>query len=471
MNIGFFKQNTSQRCDLILHGSIAKTIARLSLPTLLMGTVQCAIPLIDGLFINNIAGTIAAGSITYCTPIIGMVVGLAAGLGSAGMALIGQTNGKGQLTEARRISTQLIMFASMLGIVLAPVLLALAYPVSAHVDPQISQGVFTYLALSALSIPFSFLESIYNAIKNANGNPEATFVRMVILLIVKVVFNVLFIAVLRWGVTGAALASLSANILITVWMYFELFIKKGPERLSLKGYRPDGEVIRTLVRIGLPTMLSNLMIYVGFYLINNEVEKYGPIVLTGQGIANSITSVCFTLPSAFGAAVTTMVSMNVGAEQGDRARRACWLGCLMSAITAAALIGIIVPLSSHITVLFTREAEVLDMANRSLHIYTYSVVGFGVCMTQIGAFIGLGRTNVSLVMGVLRIWLLRYLFILATERYLGVYAVFWGNLFSNYLSAIITTVMVLRVQWVSVIDSGPGLFPGLRRRITQRARS
>ena len=131
-----------------------------------------------------------------------MVVGLAAGLGSAGMAVIGQTNGKGELAEGRRISTQLIVFASAAGVVLAPVLFLLAFPVSAGVNPQISQGVFTYLALNALVVPFSFLESIYNAIKNANGNPEATFVRMVILLIVKVIFNALFIAVLRWGVHG-----------------------------------------------------------------------------------------------------------------------------------------------------------------------------------------------------------------------------------------------------------------------------
>ena len=147
-----------------------------------------------------------------------------------------------------------------------------------------------------------------------------------------------------------------------------------------------------------------------------------------------------------------MVSMNVGAEQADRARRASWAGCLLSALTAGALIALIVPLSGHITVLFTRDAEVLSVANRALHIYTYSVVGFGVCMTQIGAFIGLGRTRISLVMGVLRIWLLRYLFILATQQALGVYAVFWGNLFSNYASAIITTILILRVKWVSVID-------------------
>ena len=69
------------------------------------------------------------------------------------------------------------------------------------------------------------------------------------------------------------MASLASNGIITVWMYFELFVRKTPERLSLKGFRPDMAVIRTLLRIGLPAMLSSLMIYVGFYLINNEVEK------------------------------------------------------------------------------------------------------------------------------------------------------------------------------------------------------
>lgn len=468
MALSFLKQNTSQRCDNILGGSITKTLLMLSLPTLMMGVVQCAIPLIDGLFINNIAGTNAAGAITYCTPIIGMVVGLAQGLGSAGMAVIGQTNGKGQLAEGRRISTQLIVFTSMLGIALAPVLFALAYPLSGFVNSEISQGVFTYIALNALVIPFSFLESIYNAIKNANGNPEATFIRMVILLVVKVIFNALFIAVLRWDIVGAAMASLASNMVITIWMYFELFIKKGPEQLSLKGFKLDKAVIRMLVRIGLPTMLSNLMIYIGFYLINNEVEKYGPIVLTGQGIANNIVNVCFTLPAAFGSAVTTMVSMNVGACQSERARRTCLMGCLWSALTAAALIAIIVPLSGSLTVLFTREAKVLEVANRSLHIYTYSVVGFGVCMTQIGAFIGLGRTHVSLVMGVLRIWFLRYLFVLVTEPQLGVYSVFWGNLFSNYVSAVITTVMILRVKWVSVIDNRSGFAASARQWMEQK---
>ena len=450
MKLSFLRQNVSARRDLIISGSIPKTIMLLSLPTLLMGIVQAALPVIDGLFINNLVGTAAASAVTYCVPISGMIVGLAQGLGSAGMAMIGQANGRRDYSEGRHIALQLIAFSALLGVGLAPILVALAYPISAGVGADISADVFRYLSLSALLIPFSFLEAIYNALKNAEGKPEAAFVRMVLLLILKVAFNALFIAVFRWGITGAVMASLAANVLITGWMYMELFVRKTGDRLSLSGFRFDSGVLRDLLRIGAPSMLSNVILYLGFYLINNEVQKYGAIVLNGQGIANNISTVCFIVPSAFASAVTTMVSMNVGAGQGFRARTVTWVGCLMSAITAALLIGVIVPTSPYLTVLFTRNTEVLDIANKALHIYTYSVIGFGVCMTQLGAFIGLGRTRITLVASILRVWLLRYVFILLTESMLGVYAVFWGNLFSNYAAALITTVMVLRVHWKSV---------------------
>lgn len=174
-------------------------------------------------------------------------------------------------------------------------------------------------------------------------------------------------------------------------------------------------------------------------------------MLNGQGIANNITSIAFILPSSFGASVTTIVSMNIGAGKGLKARKGCIVGCLISAVTAAALIAIIVPLSSYITVLFTRDPAVLEVANHALHIYTYSVIGFGICMVSQGAFIGLGRMRIPLVMGILRIWLLRYIFILATESFLGYSSVFWGNLFSNYMAALITAILVFNIKWVSVI--------------------
>ncbi|MDR3551853.1 MAG: MATE family efflux transporter [Clostridia bacterium] len=451
MKAGFLSLNTSRRRDIILSGPILSTVMLLSVPTLMMGLVQSVMPLIDGLFINNLAGTVAASSVTYCTPVIAMVAAAAQGLGAASMAMIGQMNGRGEYSNAKYIATQVIVSGFLLGCLLAPFLLIIAFPISSHVNYEISSDVFTYLALNSLVLPFTFLEAVYNGIKNSSGKPEATFYRMLLLLLLKFVFNFLFIDIISLGVVGAALSSLFANLFISVWMYFELFLKISDDKLELRGFRFDVDVLRELFHIGMPSMLTSLMVNLGFFLINNEVEKYGAPTLNGQGIASSITSVCFILPSSFGAAVTTMVSMNIGAGNGKKALKCCIAGCAVSSVAAAALIATVVPLSPYLTVLFTRQPDVLAVANRALHIYTYSVIGFGICAVEISAFIGLGRTVLPLIVGVMRIWLLRYVFILLTERFLGVDSVFWGNLFSNYAAAAITTFMLMRVPWVSAL--------------------
>jgi len=451
MRLKFLHQSTAERRELILNGSLTRTILFLSIPTLMLGAVQALMPLTDGLFINNVAGTLVASAVTFSEPVINMMTSLAQGLSVAAMAIIGQLNGKGDLPKSKRTATQIVVAGSIFGCASAPLLLIAGGVISQSVNHEISRNVFLYLSLYSLVLPFSFLESIYNGIKNANGKPEAPFIRMILMLAFKIAFNFVFIYWLRLGIVGCALSSLCANFIITVWMFYELFVKDDPDRLEIKGFRFDSGIIKELVRIGFPAMVNSFLLNLGFFLINNETQKYGPVVLNGQGIASNITSVCFTLPGSVSSAVTTIVSMSVGAGKPDKAKRSCIMGCSISAAIAAVLIAIVVPLSPYLTVLFTRRPDVLDVANHALHIYTYSVVGFGVCMAIQGAFIGLGRTKVPLAIGLLRIWFLRFIFILATEKYLQYYSVFWGNLFSNYAAALIAIVLISRTKWVSAI--------------------
>jgi putative MATE family efflux protein len=452
LNIEFLHQSTEQRRDQILHGSIVKTLMMLSLPTLMMSVIQALMPLSDGLFINNAAGTLVASAVTYSEPVVNMMTALAQGLSVAAMAIIGQANGQGDFEKVKKISVQIVVFAFVVGFCIAPASALLALPISSNVDAEISHNVMLYISLYSFVLPFSFLESIYNAIKNATGKPEATFIRMVIMLVLKIIFNFVFVVGLRMEIVGCVLSSFCSNVLICVWMFYELFVKKGEDQLFLKGFKLDKKLIGQLIKVGIPAMLTSLMLNFGFFLINHETQKYGAVVLNGQGIANNITAVCFNLPASFGAAITTMVSINIGAKQADKAKRSTLIGCVASAITAVAIIGIIVPASPYLTVLFTQRADVLEIANHALHIYTYSVVGFGVCMGVQGAFIGLGKTSVPMVIGILRIWFLRFIFILATEQVLQFYSVFWGNLFSNYVAAIISIILILRVKWVSSLN-------------------
>ena len=451
--VNFFKsQSTEARRDLILHGSITNTLIMLSIPTLMMTLVQSMIPLMDGLFLNNVTNTIIASSVNFAEPIIMMMTALSQGLGVAAMAIVGQYNGLGDFKNAKRISTQIVVTGVLFGIAMGPTLYLVSILVSMNLHSGIKENVYQYLSLYSFVMPMTFLAALYNGIKNANGKPEATFIRSVILLLLKIVFNFVYVYFLHLEVVGSVLASFSTYAIVTAWMYYDLFIKEGDDRLSLKEFKFDSSILKELMIIGVPSMLTTFLSNLGFFLINSEVEKYGATVLNGQGIANNITAVCFNLPAAFGSAVTTMVSMNIGAKYADKAKKSCYTGILLSAITAIILIAIVVPLTPHMTILFTRNPEDLYVANGALPIFALGVLGFGITMVAQGALIGLGRTRVPLIISILRIWFLRFIFIIVTTKYLSYWSVFWGNLFSNTMAGVIAFIIITRIPWVSVIN-------------------
>ena len=418
----------------------------------MMAMLQAMMPFTDGLFINRLTDHVTASAVSFSQPIIFIVLALGQGLSVGATAIIGQLNGRGDIDESRKRATQIFVFAFLLGLVSIPLLFIIGTVISYTLKSEIAPLVFRYISLYCLVMPFSFMEAIYNGIKNANGKPEAPFFRMIIMLIIKIIGNFIFLYIFRMKIDGCVLASLLANIVVAAWMFYDLFIKNTLDKLTLKQFKFLPSVIRELIHVGFPAMINYAFIYVGFFLINREMEPYGAVVLNGQSIANNISTICFNIPGCFSAAVTTMVSMNIGSGNPEKAKRSCFLGCITSAISGAVLIGIIVPSSAYLVSMFKPEMpEIGDIAVKALHIYTYSVVGFGICMTIQGAFIGLGKTKIPLMLGILRIWLLRYIFILATEKYLSYYSIYWGNLFSNITAGLVAIILILNTKWVSGI--------------------
>lgn len=449
--MGFLSTNIEKRREMILNGNILNTLLFLSFPTLLMGMVQSLIPLSDGLFLNRTSGYLVAAAVGFGQPIINIINALSQGLGVASMAIVGQINGTGDLEEVKKVSTQIMVFSFIIGLVVAPTSIIFASVVSKSISPEIAYDVFLYLSLYAIVIPMLFMAAIFNAIKNATGQPEATLIRMIILLLLKIIFNSIFLAVLHWGVIGAVMASLCSYIVIAIWMYYDLFIKESMTKLDLRGFSFDFKLLKRLLKLALPTMLTYSLINFGFFLINMEVERYGAYVLTAQTIASNINAMCFNLPSSIGTTVTTMVSMNIGARKPRNAKKSFIYGCRVSVIISLIIIVLFLPSSNYLVRLFQDNETIVNLADHSLKIYTFSIIGFGIYMVSQGAFIGLGRTRLPLFMGILRVWFIRYIFILITKKWLGVDSVFWGNLVSNYIAGFLFYYIVTKTPWKSAL--------------------
>ena len=181
------------------------------------------------------------------------------------------------------------------------------------------------------------------------------------------------------------------------------------------------------------------------------MEKFGAVALNAQGIASNINAICFILPSSIGTTVSSMISINMGIGNVKKSKDVFKVGWITGVTISILTIALILPISLPLVLTFTKVQKVIEIADKALHIYTYSVIGFSIFMIAQGVFIALGRTKVPLVMSILRIWLLRYIFILLTQKYLGLYSIFWGNLFSNCMAAFIFFFFVMKVKWESAI--------------------
>lgn len=454
MAIGITKLDMTSRRNLILNGSVLNTLLLLSIPTFMMALVQSMVPFTDGLFLNRTIGPERTSAITYAKPAIDVMLGMSQGLGVAAMAMIGQMVGIGDTKKVKKISLQILMFSIFVGIFLIPISIVIAKYMSTTVADVMKYDVFLYISLYSVVIPFQFLAAIFNSIKNATGNPESPFYRMIVLLILKILFNTIFLVVLKLEIKGAVIASLFAYVITAIWMYYDLFFKDYLYKLDIYEYKFNKAIVSELIRLGIPSMLSFMMINLGFLLINMEIEHYGRTVLAGLGIAGYINSICFQLPACISTAVTTMVSINIGIKNIKRAKEIFKVGIIISFVIAFFTILIVLPTTPKLTGMFTYKKDVLNIANESLKYYTYSIIPFGVAMICQAVFNAMGKNIVPLIMGFLRVWLFRYLFILVTKAYLGYYSIFIGNLFSNTMAAIVFLILIKNIRWESGMKYG-----------------
>jgi len=443
----FKTQSNEERRQLILNGKVINTLLFLSIPTLLVGIIQALIPLSDSLFLNRLTSVEIASSVTFSQPVLNIMIAFSQGLGVATLVMLGKLYGKGRMLAVKETMLQIFVFSFFIGLLLIPICMFTALLISNNTTSEIRNNVYIYISLYSLVMPFVFLAAIYNSSKNAIGRPEVTFVRIFLLLILKIIFNSIFLYVLKMGIVGAVMVSLFSYIVVTIWIFYDLFLKSGDIKLNLRSYTIKLPIIKRLLKIGFPSMLNYAFLYLGFFLINKEMEKFGAVALNAQGIASNINAICFILPSSIGTTVSSMISINMGIGNVKKSKDVFKVGWITGVTISILTIALILPISLPLVLTFTKVQKVIEIADKALHIYTYSVIGFSIFMIAQGVFIALGRTKVPLVMSILRIWLLRYIFILLTQKYFGLYSIFWGNLFSNTLAGIIFFILVKAIDW------------------------
>lgn len=444
--------NKKQNRDLILSGNMMRAILSLAIPVVINSFLQTMYNLTDTYWLGTL-GTAELAAINLVTPVQNMVVNFGSGLTVAGSVLIAQYLGAFQDEEARSMANQIFLAAMMFAGVCA-IAINLATPgivTWLGADGDTWKYARSYLQLVILDMPFLYTVNIYAAIHQAQGDTFRPMLLNFLGITVNLVLDPLFMVGFKWGVAGAALATIAAKAVPAVIAFILLHNRLELIFLQLRKTRFQKEKLMSILKVGLPTAIGGSTMQLGFLLMSKSVFKYGTQAMAAYGIGNKVNGLISLPSNGIGSAVATIVGQNMGAKQPERAKEGYLMSMRMIIVFlfAGGMILSRKPISTAIVSIFSDDREVIAMAADFLSIMAFWVFTNGVYNSTMGLFQGSGHTEVTMAVDVTRLWVFRFATLYVCENILGmgVRSIWYSVVVSNGISAVILFLVYLTGYW------------------------
>ncbi len=446
-----------QKQHLILSDpNIYKGLLILAIPLMLNNLIKTLHDVIDMFFVSEIPGfsTEAINSISLTFPVFFTYLSLGIGLSAAGTALISQHVGSKQMEKAKMFASNLFIIALVLGLVLNVAAFFVAEPIMKLMGTEgfVLENSVRYLKIRAFELPFVFMFFAFTAVRQSSGDTVTPVIYGVITVVLNIILSPIFISVLNFGVSGAAIATLIANIIIMPFVIFQLFKAKEGVVVDKKYLRLDKDVSRIIINYAVPASLGQSITAIGFIIMNTIIVTYGEPTVAAFSVGNRITSIILHPVMAIGGVLAAYLGQNIGNENPDRARLAFRKAMILSfglmAIGSFGLVWFREPLLS----IFIKEDPIaLALGVEYMFYLLLGLPLMGIFQTFVGTFSGTGDTKFTFLFTITRLWLLRIPAIMIFKYFTNLESsgIWYAMLLSNVL------IIIPGIYFYSKIDFKP----------------
>ncbi len=448
-----FNQSAEERIKMITDGKLHSTFLLIALPGIITMIVQSVMPVLDGLIVYNYDSPISGAAIGYVNGFQNIIITAIAGISTASAGVIGKVNGQGNFKKAMHLSGQLLSLTLISSIIFIPVAIIFMYCITLNQpDLDFKNKVLLYNSIVILALPFISLQTSYNSIKSVFGHPEMALIRILLFVPLKLLCSYIFLVKLNLGIIGASLATVVSYLIISVFIIYDLVVKKSEERFLLNHFKLFKSDIIMLYHKFWPSIVQNSTKSLSFFLIRMELVKYGALALSISGISGDLNQIFFNFTACYDAAIVSFVSVNVGANNPQRAKKAADFAIklgFISAIFLGVLSHFIAPI---IVPFYTDDPYLIENSIKTLEIYNVGILAFSIMFNEMPVFTGLGLTKVSLIIQFMRIWVVRIIAMYVLYfifKDIGFFAVFWSLAIANIIGGITSHIFYKKIDWKS----------------------
>ncbi|MEQ3255307.1 MATE family efflux transporter [[Clostridium] innocuum] len=434
--------------ELLGSAPIPKALLALGLPTMTGMLINALYNLVDTYFVGGL-GTDQMGAVTVAFPLGQIVVGLGLLFGNGAAAYLSRLLGRGDKDTANKVASTALYSSVLIGGIVILCFVIFLEPILRQTGAieSVMPYAVTYTSIYITFSIFNVFNVTMNNIVSSEGAAKTAMCALMAGAILNVVLDPIFIYILNFGVAGAAIATAISQIVSALIYLFYIFRKKSVFNFRIKECCFSKEIMSEILKIGIPTMVFQLLTSLSISMINNAAKEYGGSVLAAMGPLTKIMSMGSLIVFGFLKGFQPIAGFSYGAKKFDRLQEAIKTSILWSTIFCVIFGLAAAVFSTDIMSLFTKsDMEMIRVGSIVLRASGVSFILFGFYTVYSFLFLVMGKAKEGCILGACRQGICFVPVILILPMLWGLNGILYAQPIADVLSAIVTAFMAVQLH-------------------------
>ncbi|WP_296112788.1 MATE family efflux transporter [uncultured Alistipes sp.] len=373
---------------------IRKLLMQYAVPAVVAMTASSLYNMVDSIFIGHGVGPLAISGLALTFPLMNLAAAFGSLVGVGAATLISMRLGQRDYATAQRVLGNVVMLNLLLGVGFGLVALLFLDPILYFFGASDATIGYAreYMTVILLGNVITHMYLGLNSVLRASGHPRKAMYATINTVVINTVLDPIFIYGFGWGIRGAAIATVLAQIISLVWQFRLLSDRSELIHFRRGIYRLRRRIVRDVLAIGMSPFLMNLTACFIVILINKGLKTYGGDLMIGAyGIVNRLAFVFVMIVMGVNQGMQPIAGYNFGAQQYDRVLRVLKLTivCAVGITTAGFLVGEFAPRLA--VSLFTSDEELIRLSVEGMRIVFvfFPIIGFQMVATNFFQSIGM----------------------------------------------------------------------------------
>ncbi|MBQ8520991.1 MAG: MATE family efflux transporter [Bacteroides sp.] len=426
---------------------VGKLLMQYATPAIIAMTASSLYNMVDSIFIGQGVGPLAISGLAITFPFMNLGAAFGAMVGVGASTMLSVKLGQKDYATAQKVLGNVVTLNLIIGIVYTIVMLMFLDPIlyffGASADTIGYARDFMEIILLGNVVTHMYLG--LNSVLRASGHPKKSMYATIYTVIINTILAPIFIYGFDWGIRGAAIATVIAQVVALAWQFKILADKNELLHLKKGIYKLQKKIVKNIIAIGLSPFCMNVASCFIVIFINKGLKEYdGDLAIGAYGIVNRLVFICVMIVMGINQGMQPIAGYNFGAQQFQRVNQVLkitiWGATAVTTFTF--LVGMLIPELA--VSIFTTDEGLISRAATGLRItvLVFPVVGFQMVTSNFFQSIGMAGKAIFLSLTRQLLFLLPMLIIL--PLFLGADGIWWSLPVSDFIASLVAGVMLYK---------------------------